>query len=297
MELHQIRYFLAVAREQHFSRAAASCNVTQPALTRAIQKLEEEMGGPLFDRRPGRSIELTELGRTLLPRFETAMKEMAEARTDAKSLLQARKRKLRLGLTCTVGPSRLVKLLKLLYMRIPNLELSLREAKGSQIAEMLARDEIDAAIVGLPTYFPDFEAVLLYREYYVVALPAGHPLLAGNEVELAQLEGANYLQRLHCEFDDHFEAQHGEWPIQLNVTFESEREDWIQSLLAAGFGCAIVPEYLAMQPGIETRRLVGPETYRDVSVVTVRGRTDTAPIAELITTARETQWLDSKVKP
>ena len=79
MEMHQIRYFLAVERERNFSRAADHCNITQPALTRAIQKLEEEVGGPLFDRRPGR-IELTELGRTLLPRLQNAIREVFRAR-------------------------------------------------------------------------------------------------------------------------------------------------------------------------------------------------------------------------
>jgi len=289
MELHQIRYFLAVARERHFSRAAAVCNVTQPALTRAIQKLEEELGGDLFDRRPGR-IELTELGRLMLPRLEAALREVAEARVDAQGLLQTRRRKLRLGIACTIGPDPFVALVHALNARIPNLELTLREGKSRAVADMLARDEIDAAIVGIPEHYADFEVVLLYRESFVIALPPGHRLLRGRQVELAALDGEPYLERSHCEFDDHFEAQHGTWPITLNVIFSSDREDWIQSLLFGGLGCAIVPEHLPLRPGIETRQLVAPVTYRDISVVTCPGRSDTAPVAEFTAIARDMDW-------
>lgn len=295
MELHQIRYFLAVAREQHFSRAAQSCNITQPALTRAIQKLEEEMGGLLFDRRPGR-IELTELGRTLLPRFEAALNEVTEARTDAKSLLASRSRKLRLGLTCTLGPTALIGLVTELQLKIPDLELTLREGKAHDVLDLLVRDEIDAAILGLPDYGPAFDVTPLFRENYVVALPPNHRLLDRDEIDLSDLEGERYLDRLHCEFDDHFGAQHGDWPIALDVRFQSEREDWIQALIAAGLGCAIVPEYLQMRSEIGTRPLLNPSTFRDVTLVTVSDRRTTAPIAELNAIARAFQWSPGTIK-
>lgn len=289
MELHQIRYFLAVASEQHFSRAAARCNVTQPALTRAIQKLEEEMGGPLFVRRPGRA-ELTDLGRTLLPRFEAALSEVREARLDAKSLVDSKRRRLRLALTCTLAPTAVIELVLALKSSIPDLELTIREAKAQQIAEMLIRDEVDAAILGLPSYPDHFTILNLYRERYVVALPPGHRLLGKAVVSLADLSGESYLERLHCEFDDHFLAQHGAWPIELDVRFSSEREDWIQAMIASGLGCSIVPEHLRLLPEIETRRLVEPETYRDISITTLAERQPSVPISELIAIARAHRW-------
>lgn len=288
MELHQIRYFLAVAREQHFSRAASSCNVTQPALTRAIQKLEEEMGSLLFDRRPGR-VELTELGRTLLPRFEAALAEVREARLDAKSLVEQKRRKLRLALACTLAPNAAMALIAELKAKVRDLELVIREDKARPIQDMLLRDEVDAAILGLPKYPSDFSVVPLFRERFVVALPHGHRLLKQAAVRLKELDGESYVDRLHCEFDDHFQAQHGEWPIELDVKFVSEREDWIQAMIASNFGCAIVPERLPLLPGIETRPLVDPETYRDISVVTVEGRAASAPLEELVTIARGIQ--------
>lgn len=294
MELHQIRYFLAVAREQHFSRAAASCNVTQPALTRANQKLEDEMGGLLFDRRPGR-VELTELGRTLLPRLEAALKEVREARVEAKSWLDTKKRRLRLGLTCTIGPTGLLGMIQELRSKIQNIELSLREGTAKTISDMLMKDEIDAAIVGMPSYPDSYTVVPLFQERYAVALPPGHALLDRNQIELKELDGENYLDRLHCEFDDHFAAQHGEWPISLNLKFASEREDWIQAMIAAGLGCAIVPENQPLLPAIETRPLVNPITQRDISLVIADGRPHSTPIEDLVAIAKSQKWKQRSV--
>ncbi len=289
MEIHQIRYFLAVAREKHFSRAAAACNVTQPALTRAIQKLEEEMGGLLFDRRPGK-IELTELGRTLWPRLESALNEVREARSDAKSLLATKKRRIRLGLTCTIGPTGLITLIEELNAKIPNLEIAIREGTAKAVAQMLVADEVDALVACLPSYPDGFNKLPLYREMFVVALPPGHALLSRDEVKVQDLEGENYIDRLHCEFDEHFAAQHGEWPIELNLRFASEREDWIQAMIVAGLGCAIVPKHHPLLPQIQTRPLVNPSTHRDVSLITTDGRANSAPIEELKEIARSFKW-------
>ncbi|HRD78364.1 MAG TPA: LysR family transcriptional regulator substrate-binding protein, partial [Hyphomicrobiaceae bacterium] len=84
--------------------------------------------------------------------------------------------------------------------------------------------------------------------------------------------GQSYIQRLGCEFDDYFEAEHGHWPVDLNVTYASEREDWVKGLLLAGLGCAIVPEFMEMPRGIVKRPLVDPEVIRTVALATLRGK-------------------------
>lgn len=103
METHEIRYFLALARELNFTRAAEASGVSQPALTRAIQKLEAELGGTLFLRRPGQ-VELTLLGREILPQLEAIAKSMVDVHRRAESVVRARIQSLRLGVMCTVGP-------------------------------------------------------------------------------------------------------------------------------------------------------------------------------------------------
>jgi LysR family transcriptional regulator, hydrogen peroxide-inducible genes activator len=271
MEIHQIRYFLAVEQARNFSRAAEHCNITQPALTRAIQKLEEEVGGKLFHRRPGQ-IELTELGRALFPRLEAAYRSISDARLHAQDLVQQRKQRLRLGFMCTIGPDRIGSFLRPLMAAIPNLDLTVREAKGTDVIGDLLADHIDVAVVGLPQYQDGLDVRALYDEQYVIAMPTGHRLAGGNEIALAEMEGENYIERLNCEFDDHFDVLHGEWPSGISVRFRSEREDWVQAMVAAGIGIAIMPESFPLLQGITSAPLVTPSIKRAISLVTVKDR-------------------------
>jgi len=109
MEIHEIRYFLAVADTLNFTRAAERCNVSQPALTRAVQHLEGKLGGPLVHRERGNT-HLTELGRIMLPHCREVLQQMEEARKRAKSFCTLEKTRLTIGLMCTIGPHRLVDL-------------------------------------------------------------------------------------------------------------------------------------------------------------------------------------------
>ena len=289
MEMHQIRYFLAVERARNFSRAAENCNITQPALTRAIQKLEDEVGGKLFHRRPG-NIELTELGRALLPRLEHAYQEIASARSDALDLVRQRRQRLRLGVMCTIGPNRLSHLIRPVLDATPGIELYLREAKGTDVVADLLNDEIDVAVVGLPQYPEGFETFRLYEEQYVVAVPANHRFASLNSVELKELDGENYIARLNCEFDDHFDFAHGDWPIDLNQRYHSEREDWVQAMIAAGVGIAIMPESFPLMPGVASAPLVAPLVTRAISMVTVRDRVLPPTALEFLRLVRTQVW-------
>lgn len=271
MEMHQIRYFLAVERERNFSRAAEHCNITQPALTRAIQKLEDEVGGKVFDRRPGR-VELTELGRALLPKLQSAFRAVADAGRQARELARSRQNRLRLGVMCTIGPDQLVGVIEHLHSSIPDLEFQLMEDKGSAVVDALLKDEIDAALVGLPHYPEQFDSTPLYTERYVLAVPAAHRFATSNAVPLNELQGEDYIERLNCEFDDFYEAHHGVWPIELNSRYQSEREDWVQAMIRAGLGIAILPESMPLLPGVAMTTLITPEIQRTISIVTMRER-------------------------
>jgi LysR family transcriptional regulator, hydrogen peroxide-inducible genes activator len=289
MELHQIRYFLAVEDARNFSRAAANCNITQPALTRAIQKLEDDVGGRLFNRNPGR-VELTELGRLMLPRFMAALSEVTAARSQAHGLLRSRKQRLRLGVMCTIGPNRLIALIGKLNASIEHLELELVEAKGSDVIQLLLADEIDAGLVGLPQYNDAIECLPLYEERYVLAVPKTHRFAGKPSTSVDQLNRENYIERLNCEFDDHFAAIYGEWPVELNVRYRSEREDWVQAMVSAGLGIAIIPGSFDVMAGIATAALVDPVVTRTISVVTMRGRPRSLVAAQFISIVKATRW-------
>lgn len=274
MEIHQVRYFLAIVREGSFSRAAAACSVAQPSITRAIRRLEDEMGGLLFERRRTK-VELTELGRSVLPRFERVEAELEEASRSAALVAAERRQNLRLGLMCTLGPQRLLGLLDATSSRINGFELRIQEGKARFITEQLIADRFDLAIASLPSFPEEINAQPLYSERYVIAFHGGHRFERMDEVPFDELLGEDYLERLNCEFDEYYADHFGDQPFELNVRYSSEREDWIQAMIVAGYGIAILPEFLPLMPGIMTRPLSQPTMTREVALLTVRGRRHT----------------------
>src|ERR671933_236265 len=134
MEIHEIRYFLAVCRTLNFTRAAEQCNVTQPALTRAIQKLEGELGGLLFSRERGNT-HLTDLGRLVQPHLEEVMARTRAAKEQATRFLRLESAQLRVGVMCTIGPLRFVGFLNRFRADCPDVELMLTEAVPERLSE------------------------------------------------------------------------------------------------------------------------------------------------------------------
>lgn len=271
MEMHQVRYFLALSETLNFTRAAELCNVTQPTLTAAIRRLEEELGGPLFHRERNRS-HLTELGRLIRPHLERIDMSAAAVQADAMDFGDLAKASLRLGVMCTIGPTQLIGLLDRLHEDVPALDLALSEAPGESLVSGLMAGDLDIAFAGMPDYPERLDARPLYGERYVIAFPKGHRFEERMAVPFAELEQEAYLSRIHCEHPQHLDRLGVPRAYEANVKFRSEREDWIQAMICAGMGCAIVPEFMALLPGIATRVLVEPEVSRTISLVTVAGR-------------------------
>ncbi len=279
MELHQIRYFIATSETLNFTRAAEMCGVSQPSLTKAIKKLEEELGGLLF-RREGKRTHLTELGRLVRPRLEQALSLTDIARSEAVDFSTMATATLTLGCMCTIAPSSIISLVEHFSQRLPQLNLNLREASGHRLLEMLLEGEIDIALVGLPQYDEALATAPLFEERYVVAFPKGHRFEAMQEVPTHELAGERYLKRVNCEYLDYFELEEGAWSQALDVRYKSEHESWVQAMVIAGLGCAIMPEGLSLHPELKRRPLSEPFIQRTISVVTVRGRRHT-PVVEL----------------
>lgn len=271
MEMHQVRYFLAVCETLNFTRAAEHCNVSQPALTKAVKKLEDELGGLLF-RRERNQTHLTDLGRMMVPHFEQMSQSVLAATEQAKKLQNLDDAPLRLGVMCTIGPSRLLGFLDELRQTLPQLELSLCEAPGHVLIGEMMSGEIDLAFIGLPKLPERFNTSVLFEERFMVAFAAGHPFESQNAVSLRSLQGENYLARSNCEFAEHREASEILPNEDINIVYESEREDWIQALVSAGHGCTVIPEFLVMLPDIIMRPLVEPEITRQIKLAHISGR-------------------------
>ena len=290
MEMHQIRYFLAVSETLNFTRAAKQCHVTQPALTRGVQKLEQELGGPLF-RRERNLTHLTELGRMMRPYLDQTLANVSAAKVAADGLQNLSDAPLNLGIMCTIGPNRLIELMSTFISELPGVELSLIEAVPEQLIDRLMQGELEVALFGLPTELPDrFERRRLFSERYVVAFPPGHRFEKQNSVSLGDMHGEPYLVRLNCEYSEYIGKLLDEQGVSLNVRYRSEREDWIQSMILAGMGCTFMPEYLPMYPNLPRRLITEPELTREIELVTVRGRRFSPAVAAFVRMAQTIGW-------
>ncbi len=290
MEMHHIRYFLAVCETLNFTRAAEKCNVTQPALSRAIQQLEDEIGGLLLRRERGLT-HITDLGALLRPRLAQILESAEGAKHDAKRFLTLEQASVTLGIMCTVGPTRFTGLLADFQTRHPGIELKLIEGMPGALCEQLGAGELDVAIMSDPDGFPErFNSHTLYSERFVLAFPFGHRFAAMSEIPVAAIHGENYLRRLNCEYRDNLlslcQVQH----VGLHLAYASEREDWIQNMVAGGLGICFIPEYSAVLPGIKTRPVVEPDVWREILLVTVSGRRFSPAVAAFVQAVKSYKW-------
>jgi DNA-binding transcriptional LysR family regulator len=293
MELHEIRYFLAVCRTLNFTRAADECHVTQPALTRAIQKMEAELGGLLFSRERGKT-HLTELGRLMQPHFEEVLARTTAARDTATRFLKLEEAGLRLGVMCTVGPLLFVSFLNRFRADHPGIALTLTEGVSNRVTEALLAGELDIAVAANPEGFQEpLRTETLYRERFVVACSIGHPFARRNAVPVADMNGEIYLQRINCEFNDLLGQVGAAQGVVVRQSYRSEREDWIQTMVAAGMGVCLIPEFSATQPGLALRPLQQPEVVREVCLLTVAGRRWSPPVATFVNAVRAYRWPES----
>lgn len=291
MEMRQVRYFLAVADTLNFTRAAEQCHVSQPALTRAIQQLEQEFGGLLL-RRERKLTHLTDFGRLLQPHLRQLLAEAETAKTTAKKFLNLHEAQIRLGVMCTIGPARFMGFLAGFHAANPGCELTLVEGVPGDLSQMLPEGDLDLAVMAQPEPFSERLDVLpLYRERFCIAFPTGHRLEQENRIRVVDVAGETYLRRINCEYRDYLLDRLREHGLATRVGFQSEREDWIQMMVAAGFGVCFLPEFSPTIPGVRTRPVADPEVAREVSLVSMSGRRFSPAVLAFIRAIRGHDWL------
>lgn len=282
MEMHQVRYFLAVADELNFTRAAERCSVSQPTMTRAIRQLEHNLGGLLFHRDRQRT-HLTELGRMMLPYMQQIWRQAEEARQTARQYARADRATLTLGVMCTIAPTTLLGLVRRMRMEHPEIELKLLDGTMAELSQKLVSGAIEVAISAQPEPIPDFlHRLVLYREQFVIAVAPDHPLAANSPIRVAELDGADYLDRVNCEFGAEAERIFAEQGVTDRTVYSSDRDDWVLALTAAGLGYCFIPEQCSRHDGVIARPLVAPEIWREVALYTVRGRQHSVPLGALV---------------
>jgi LysR family hydrogen peroxide-inducible transcriptional activator len=292
LQIHEVRYFLALAETLNFTRAAERCCVSQPALTRAIKSLEAKLGaGPLVHREPGRT-QLTELGVTMQPYFVQMQKELETAKAVAQDYIRLSGARLRIGLMCTIGPRRLVDLFAKFGEAHEGVDISLVDGPVPEIETKLANGELDVAIYAKPDGIDDrFHDVRLFQERFLVAVGPQSPLAKKNVITIRDLHNLSYLGRANCEFYDHLRRIRLEiGGVDFKQRYTSDRDDWVQCMVAAGLGFTYIPEFAVTIPGLVTRQLVDPEVVRTVCLVTLRGRPHTSAVGAFLREVRRHDW-------
>jgi len=292
MELYQIRYFVALCETLNFARAAERCGVTSPSLTRAIQKLEDELGGVLI-RRERRLTHLTELGRLVRPMLEEVLAHAESTKSAAHRFTEAEQRPLRLGIMPSVGPFRLARFLAHFGAQHPGIELAVSEGEAARLEELLLSGSLDVAVsVRIGPANIRLRHQPLYRESVVAIFPPAHRFARRDTVRLIDFKGENFLLRANCEMRALVFDCCRKQGFQPTIIYRSERDDWIQMMVAAGRGVTLMPENMHFGHGTLARPLVEPALHREIALVTVAGRPQDPPVQRFVRAMRAYKWDD-----
>ncbi len=246
MTLTELRYIVAVARERHFGRAAQACFVSQPTLSVAIRKLEEELGVTLFERGTT-EVTLTPVGERIVTQAQRVLEQTAAIREIAQQGKDPLAGPLRLGVIYTVGPYLLPHLIPLLHKRAPRMPLLIEENYTARLSELLKEGVLDVIIISLPFDEPGVVTQALYDEPFKVVLPFSHEwkkLKAIKAKELAK-ENLLLLGAGHCFRDQVLKACPGlnrsSAVGSLQRTLEGSSLETIRHMVASGAGITVLP--------------------------------------------------------
>ncbi len=294
MEMHQIRYFLAVARELNFTRAARLCNVAQPSLTRAIRLLEEELGGALFNRERTNT-HLSELGRVMKPHLEQVWSLTQATKGLALDVLGLKDGTLKLGVMCTITPSATVGMLRSMRAHYPAVQIEILDDTAGNLLDRLEKGDLEVALLCVEgKNVEKLHIMPVFKEQMSIVVSSDHPLAAAEQILIKNLDGERYLERLNCEIAARISSMFDELGFDDQTVCRSERDDWILEMAAAGFGYACMPASSIHHRGVVARPLAGPEVWRKIHLVTVRGRPHSPAVGALIREAMATEWLGKR---
>lgn len=270
MEMHQLRYVVAVARARNFSRAAEQCHVSQPSLSQQIQKLEEELGERLFDRMK-REAKLTAHGEAFLPRALRILEEVDLARREASDAHRLLRGRLIVGVLPTIAPYLLPAVLGDFAKRFPGVEIVVEEATTALLLKLANACEIDFAVASRPIQDRRMEVKDLFTEELRLALPARHPLTRKRTVRLADLEKEPFIvmKEGHCLGEQVLNFCERR-DLKPTISFRSAQLETIQALVHSGVGISLIPEMAARKKraGLpEYRSLVSPKPERKIVAI------------------------------
>lgn len=290
MEMHQVRYFLAVARELNFTRAAEECNVAQPSLTRAIRQLEGELGGDLF-RRERPHAQLTELGQRMLPHLRQCYDSAMNARSLAAAIKKGEIGSLRLALSATIDPSLVTAHVVELGKIFSNLDLKLLRGNAHEVLDYLKKGDVELAIAGpLDEEWDRLDSWPLFTEGFHLAFTGQHSLSQTPSVGLDDLRQERLMIRTYCESTADLVSFLRDRDFDVARFHEVSAESDLLSLLEVGFGVAFVPHSSQSPPTLTRVEVADIDLERTVYLYGVAGRQRTAVAGAMMKMLRAYDW-------
>jgi DNA-binding transcriptional LysR family regulator len=290
MEMHQVRYFLAVAKNLNFTRGAEECNVSQPSLTRAIKQLESEFGGDLF-RRERPQAQLTDLGERMLPLLRQCHDSAASARELALSMKKGEVASLRLALSHTIDINLLMPHLNEVRRRFERLECRLLRGTAAEVVELLKSGDAELGVASdLGEGWDRLDRWTLFTDDFILLVNAQHRLARQSSIELKELREERLLLRTYCEHAEPTATLLRKSGLDVDHSFQITSESDLMSMLASDLGVAIVPSSTSF-PGTLTRVTInGLELSRPVHLYGVAGRQRTPVAALVMKMLRAADW-------
>jgi DNA-binding transcriptional LysR family regulator len=290
MEMHQVRYFLAVAKNLNFTRGAEECNVSQPSLTRAIKQLEGEFGGDLF-RRERPQAQLTELGERMLPLLRQCYDSAISARDLALSMKKGEVASLRLALSHTFDINLLLPHLNEVRRRFDRLECKLLRGTAAEVVELLKSGDAELGIASdVGESWDRLDHWPLFTEDFVLLVNAQHRLARAGAIELAALRQERLLLRSYCEHAAPAAALLRSHGLDVEHSFQITSESDLMSMLASDLGVAIVPRSTSSPDTLARITVNGLGLSRSVRLYGVAGRQRTAVASLVMKLLRAADW-------
>lgn len=268
MEFDQLRYFLQVAERGNFTRAAEDLTISQPALSRSIQKLEEELGQPVFERKT-RSVSLTEAGVLLQSRAQQVLTILED--TKAEITDDGESGRIRIGAIPTIAPYFLPNLLSQFSSEFPKATLIVQENTTDVLLKSCTQGEIDLAILALPVPAKYLEVEELFEEELLLVLPPDHPLVEKPRIRLSDVEPLPFvlLDEAHCLSDNIMSFCH-QRSFQPVVVERTSQLTMVQELVSLSHGVSMIPAMARVLDQSDRRvyrSLTGRKPMRKIAVV------------------------------
>lgn len=290
MDFNQVRYFIKLAETLNFTRAAELCFVSQSALTQAIKRLENELGGELI-KRDGRYNELTNLGKEIRGHFEQILITRDLVRQTANEINVPQNSEINIGIMCTVGPGVLASALTSFRLKNNNSTIILHDVAYDSIMEVLVSRALDGVFCARHSEKNKaLDYVPLFNEDMVVAFSSEHTFKTLEQVKLIDIAHQQYVDRLHCEFRKEYISFCRQKKVTPNIVFSSEREDWIQGVIKDGLGISIIPRFSLSEPNILHRTITEPKLQRMVEFAYVRNKHLSPVVSAFIDAMTEFDW-------